>query len=61
VEAPTGISRFEHDGTSGVAAGSDGLFNLAFERRHGKGGHFAHVEAPEAVVADIRETFRPLR
>lgn len=61
VEAPTGISRFDHDGTSGVAAGSDGMFNLVFERRHPKGGHFAHIEAPEAIVTDIRETFRPLR
>ncbi len=61
VEAATGISRFVHDGTSGVAAGSDGLFNVVQDRTHMTGGHFAHVEAPEAIVDDLRSLFRPLR
>jgi pimeloyl-ACP methyl ester carboxylesterase len=61
VEAPTGISRFAHDGTSGVSAGSGGMFNVSFERHHDKGGHFAHIEVPDTIVSDIRETFRPLR
>jgi len=26
-----------------------------------KGGHFAALEQPEALAADVREFFRPLR
>ncbi|GGC22807.1 epoxide hydrolase [Novosphingobium marinum] len=61
IEAPTGISRFTHDGTTGLGAGLESQFNLVLDRTHNVGGHFAHVEAPEAVVADIRETMRPYR
>jgi microsomal epoxide hydrolase len=61
VEAPTGISYFDNDGTAGLGVDSGPLFNLVFERRHPRGGHFAHIEAPEAVVHDVREMFRPMR
>lgn len=61
IEAPTGISHFAHDGTVGLGAGIESMFNLVFERHHDKGGHFAPAEVPETIVADIREMFRPLR
>lgn len=61
VQAPTGISHFTHDGTVGLGAGMESLFNLVFERRHDRGGHFAAAEAPDAIVQDLRDMFRPLR
>lgn len=61
VAAPTGISYFTHDGTVGLGAGMESMFNVSFQRTHERGGHFAPVEAPEAIVADLREMFRPLR
>jgi len=36
-------------------------FNSVFLNAHEKGGHFAPFENPEAVVSDIRRTFRALR
>jgi hypothetical protein len=36
-------------------------FNSVFLKAHEKGGHFAPFENPDAVVSDIRETFRALR
>src|SRR3546814_11924628 len=37
------------------------MFNLWFERRHDRGGHFAPAEVPELIVDDIRAMFRPMR
>jgi len=61
VEAATGISHFSHDGTVGLGAGMESMFNLVFQQTHESGGHFAPAEAPEAIVSDLREMFRPLR
>jgi pimeloyl-ACP methyl ester carboxylesterase len=61
VQAATGISYFTHDGTVGLGAGMESMFNLVFQRTHERGGHFAPAEAPEAIVGDLREMFRPLR
>ncbi|RVQ64719.1 epoxide hydrolase [Croceicoccus ponticola] len=61
ISAPAGVSRFPFDGTSGIGRGTEGLFNLVYQDSHDKGGHFAHVEAPDAVVGDIRATMRPYR
>jgi len=36
-------------------------FNSPFLKAHEKSGHFAPFENPEAIIADIRETFRTLR
>jgi hypothetical protein len=38
-----------------------GLFNVVNVNAHQKGGHFVHYENPEAVVGDVRETFRRAR
>lgn len=61
VEAPTGISQFPHDGTTGLGAGLDADFNVVQHREHDHGGHFAAYEAPEAIVTDIRDMFRAMR
>jgi len=36
-------------------------YNLHFVNAHPRGGHFAHYENPEALIGDIRATFRGLR
>jgi pimeloyl-ACP methyl ester carboxylesterase len=62
MEAPAGISWFSFDmppGSRTELVGS--LYNIVYENTHQQGGHFAAVEQPEAVVADIRATFRGLR
>ncbi|HSN70534.1 MAG TPA: hypothetical protein VLT59_03455, partial [Steroidobacteraceae bacterium] len=61
IEAPTGISHFVHDGTVGLGAGMESMFNLVFQRTHDRGGHFAPAEVPETIVTDLRDMFRPLR
>src|SRR3546814_6285360 len=61
VQAPSGISHFTHDGTTGLGSGLESMFNLVFERRHDRGGHFAPAEVPELIVDDIRAMFRPMR
>lgn len=35
--------------------------DIIFAKDHADGGHFGPVEIPEKLVADIRDTFRPLR
>lgn len=37
------------------------FFNPIHVNAHDKGGHFVHYENPEALVGDVRETFRKLR
>jgi pimeloyl-ACP methyl ester carboxylesterase len=37
------------------------FFNVQRWTEFSKGGHFAALEQPEALAADIREFFRPLR
>ncbi len=36
-------------------------FNTILLKAHEKGGHFVPFENPEAIIADIRETFQMLR
>jgi len=36
-------------------------YNRTLLRVRDSGGHFAAAEEPEAIVEDIRDTFRPLR
>jgi microsomal epoxide hydrolase len=61
VEVPTGISWFLADLPPRPSTDRTGLFNVIYENSHDRGGHFASVENPEALVEDIRATFRPLR
>ncbi|MCZ8116177.1 epoxide hydrolase family protein [Silanimonas sp.] len=61
VEAPTGISVFRHDGTTGLGAGMESLFNVVYSQTHDEGGHFAPIEVPDRIVDDIRATFRTVR
>ncbi|MGE0385541.1 MAG: epoxide hydrolase family protein [Gammaproteobacteria bacterium] len=61
VEAPTGLSFFEPDSGPGPTDWQRGYFNIHYTRSHPRGGHFAPMEEPEALVEDIRATFRSLR
>lgn len=60
-QAPSGISIFRGDGAGLFADATVPLYNAHFVKAHESGGHFAAAEEPEAVIDDIRATFRPLR
>lgn len=57
VEAPTGISMFDHDTGPGTLDWMQDYYDLVFLERHSDGGHFAAAEVPETIVRDIRRTF----
>jgi len=71
VEAPVGMTFLGFENPPGVTTetrveayrkGPDAAwFNTAYLKAHEKGGHFAAFENPDAVIADIRATFRMLR
>jgi microsomal epoxide hydrolase len=71
VEAPVGITFLGFENPPGVTTAnrveafrksSDAAwFNATYLNANDKGGHFAAYENPEAVIIDIRATFRPLR
>ncbi|WP_181782291.1 epoxide hydrolase family protein [Pseudonocardia pini] len=58
VEAPTGITFFEHDQTSRSRFWAADYYDLRRTSYSPVGGHFAPAEVPEVVVEEIRETFR---
>jgi pimeloyl-ACP methyl ester carboxylesterase len=61
MEAPTGITWFGADMQPAATEAASALYNLVYTGTHERGGHFAPVEQPIAVVEDIRATFRELR
>ena len=61
VEAPSGVSLFRGDGAALFGDAMVANYNVHLLREHASGGHFAPAEAPAAVIADIRDTFRALR
>jgi pimeloyl-ACP methyl ester carboxylesterase len=61
VEAPTGVLQFKGDVFLQPRRWAERYYNLRRWNVADKGGHFAPMEAPEVLVADIREFFRPLR
>ena len=59
---PTGVSLFPHEIFQPTRAWVERqLTDLRFWREHDSGGHFAAMERPAELVADVREFFRPLR
>jgi len=62
VSVPTGVSVFPHEIFQPPREWAELQFtDLRTWREHDRGGHFAAMEQPEALVADVREFFRPLR
>jgi hypothetical protein len=61
VEAPTGVAVFENEIINLPKSWSEKNYNLQRYERFCKGGHFAPMENPGAIVSELREFFRPLR
>lgn len=61
VNVPTGLTYMEHDVGRSLSNEAEQQFDVRYRKEHPMGGHFAAAEEPEAVVDDIRATFRPLR
>lgn len=60
VEAPTGVTYLGGD-IGGLRGDIESQFNMQYSKAHSSGGHFAPKENPQAVIEDIRATFRQLR
>jgi pimeloyl-ACP methyl ester carboxylesterase len=56
---PTGVAVFPNDITIRPLAERD--HNVVHWAEFSRGGHFAALEAPDLLVDDVREFFRPLR
>lgn len=61
VPVPTGITYLINDVGRGLGVEAEKQFNVHYKKEHPVGGHFAPMEEPEAVIDDIRATFRDLR
>jgi pimeloyl-ACP methyl ester carboxylesterase len=62
VDVPTGVSMFpEEIFVPPREWAQRQLTDIRLWREHDSGGHFAAMERPEELVADVREFFRPLR
>jgi pimeloyl-ACP methyl ester carboxylesterase len=62
VELPVGVSAFPDEIYTAPKSWAEKAYpKLIFYNRPAKGGHFAAWEQPEALVDDLRATFRPLR
>ena len=60
-DVPLGVSAFPAELFMSRRRWVEATHNVTFWREHDRGGHFATMERPEAIVADIREFFRGLR
>ncbi|MFN3278991.1 MAG: hypothetical protein ACK41Y_11395 [Paracoccus hibiscisoli] len=59
VPTPTGISMFPGEQLRLSQRLAEGRFSrLVHFREHSRGGRFAALEAPDALVSDIRDTLR---
>lgn len=72
LEAPAGITFLGGENPPGIDTPEQRIalfrnspaaanYNLHFVNAHPRGGHFAHYENPQALIGDIRATFRELR
>lgn len=72
LEAPAGVTFLGGENPPGINTPEQRIalfrssptiakYNLHFVNAHAHGGHFAHYENPEALIGDIRATFRDLR
>jgi pimeloyl-ACP methyl ester carboxylesterase len=56
---PTGVAVFPMDTT--IRSIAEAQHNIVHWTEFDRGGHFAAMEAPDLLMADVREFFRPLR
>ncbi len=61
VTVPLGVANFPKEILAGRRQWVEKDNNLVRWSEFDKGGHFAALEQPEPLVADVREFFRPLR
>lgn len=72
LEAPAGVTVLGGENPPGIDTPEQRLalfrnspalakYNLHYVNAHASGGHFAHYENSDALIADIRATFRQLR
>jgi pimeloyl-ACP methyl ester carboxylesterase len=61
IEVPTGYAAFPHEILLPPRAWAERVFNIRRWTVMPAGGHFAALEEPEALAADIRAFFRELR
>jgi microsomal epoxide hydrolase len=59
--APTGVAVFAHDIAQPVRQFAEPGNNIVHWSEFDQGGHFAAMEQPELLIADIREFFRRFR
>ena len=60
-DVPAAFAKFPRDLTHPPREWAERFFNVQRWTEFPKGGHFAAMEQPEALVEDIRNFFRPLR
>jgi pimeloyl-ACP methyl ester carboxylesterase len=60
-ETPMALARFPKDISSPPREWAERFFNVQRWTEMPSGGHFAALEEPERLAADIRDFFRPLR
>lgn len=61
IEVPTGYAEFPGENMRAPRAVAERLYDIRRWTRMPAGGHFAAMEEPEALAAEIRAFFRPLR
>jgi pimeloyl-ACP methyl ester carboxylesterase len=61
VDVPTGCALFAKELVQPPRTWVEKIYNVTHWKRFASGGHFAAMEEPAALVADVREFFRPLR
>ena len=61
VSVPTGIARYPKEIFLPPRAWIERRYNVTYWSELPRGGHFAAMEQPDALVEDVRQFFRPLR
>lgn len=71
IAAPTGITFLGGENPISVSTAQrveafrkgpkSALYNLHYLNAHERGGHYGYYENPEAIIHDIRATFKELR
>jgi len=61
IRAPTGYAEFPHEMLHPPRSVAEKVYNIQRWTKMDRGGHFAALEQPDALVREVREFFRPLR
>ncbi|MEX2147326.1 MAG: epoxide hydrolase [Candidatus Rokuibacteriota bacterium] len=61
IEVPTGYAAFPREILTPPRAWAERVYNIQRWTPMARGGHFAALEQPDALAADVRDFFRPLR